>query len=1072
MPADPSRLVGRGGRALDARRFDAVLFDLDGVLTDTARLHEKAWEATFDEFFDASAPSAADSFTADDYRRLVDGESRLDGVRHVLSDRRLRLPDGTPDDAPGVSTAWALANAKDARYLSLLRVQGPQAFDGSVRLVRHLRTLGLRTAVVSASRHCADVLAQAGIGGLFETMVDGRVSAAMGLPGKPSPATYLEAAARLGVEPGRAVVVEDAVAGVEAGVAGGFGLVVGVNRGGSGVQLVRAGAGVVVRDLSEIRVQGVPERWLVDLVHGDGATEDRARVGRVEALGTLANGYLGVRGAGSWVEDDGVDYPGTYLAGVYNRLPAELAGEDASRETVVKIPNWLPFTFRAGPGDWLGEPGVIVSEQSVLLDLRRGLLIRQFTSTDSAGRRCAVRERRLVSMSDPHLVAQELSIVALDWSGTLRVRAGIDANVVNDQTVEERLLPNRHLGEIQCGADGSGILWLTSRTTQSGVLVAEALRLRTPGSGTSAVERAGPEPGRAGMELSLELIEQGRATVEKVAAIYTSRDRAISDAGGAARRAVVDAPGFGALARDHEAAWARLWRRSDLSTALAAETAADSDEDQGEPGLSVSSSLVRLQLFHVLQVAAPHVKELDVGIPARGLGGEGYLGHIFWDELFVFPVLDSRFPSVSRALLRYRRRRLPAARDAARAAGHLGAMYPWQSGSDGSDQTPRQLYNARAAGWMPDHSDRQRHVGLAVAYELWQHWQSTGDAEFFFTEGAEVFLEVARFFADLAEFDPDLARWRIRGVMGPDEFHDGYSGQAVAGVDDNAYTNVMTAWLLARALELVAVIRADHRTETLEQVGVSDAELAHWDELTRRLHVPFHDGVISQFDGYDRLKRIDLDSYRSRYGKIGRMDLILNAEGEAVRDYQVTKQADTLMLFYLFSAEELRDVVERLGYRLPAEMIVRTIDYYVARAAHGSSLSAVVHAWVRSRSDRAGSWEQFRQALEVDAADIQGGTTAEGIHLGAMAGSVDLLQRCYAGIETRADALWLNPALPEELARLRFDFRYRGHQLNIDIDHQRVIVTAAPTRAEPVTVVLGGRRRQVPVGHRISHRFP
>jgi trehalose/maltose hydrolase-like predicted phosphorylase len=398
-------------------------------------------------------------------------------------------------------------------------------------------------------------------------------------------------------------------------------------------------------------------------------------------------------------------------------------------------------------------------------------------------------------------------------------------------------------------------------------------------------------------------------------------------------------------------------------------------------------------------------------------------------------------------------------------------MFPWQSGSDGRDETPSVLYNPRDRRWIADHSHRQRHVGLAVAYELWQHWQTTGDTWFFFGTGAEVFLEIARFFAGLATFDPALSRWRIRGVMGPDEFHDAYPSAEQRGVDDNAYTNVMTAWLLRRAGELVELLRGDHRDDVLERIKLAESELRRWEQLATELYVPFHDGVISQFAGYERLSPIDLDGYRARYGNIGRLDLILDAEGDAVRRYQVAKQADVLMLFYLLSAEELREVLDGLGYELTASTILRTVDYYSARVAHGSTLSAVVHAWVAARADRARSWAQFRQALATDIADTQGGTTAEGIHLGAMAGTVDLLLRCYTGLEVREEALWLNPALPDELDRLRFALTYRDHWVDIDIDHHRLVVGAAAAQARPATVVLSGERRTLEPGQRIEREL-
>lgn len=1065
---------------VDLSEFDAVLFDLDGVLTDTARLHEAAWAAEFTEIFDqidrlspANAPIAP--FTSDDYRRLVDGEPRYEGVLHVLADRSLTLPAGEPADRPGSGTIWAVANAKDARYLELLHKSDARPFASSVALARALEAAGIRLGVVSASRHCAEVLEAAGIFDLFETTVDGWVAAAMRLPGKPDPAMYVEGAARLGVDPGRCVVIEDAVSGVQAGRDGAFGLVVGVDRRGSAAALRRAGAGIIVQDLAELRLEGEPRApWLVEL-SGGFADETSRTVGTVEALGTLANGYLGVRGTNPWSRDDGTNYPGCYLAGVYNRLTVAVDGEQAEREAMVNIPNWLPFTFRCETGSWLGKAGVTVTDHRVCLDLRRGLLVRTFRTRDQAGRKCIVREKRLVSMAEKHLVAHELSVIAENWSGNLHIRLGIDANVTNNQTAEERLDADRHLGAIQLRSDSPDILSTTARTVQSDILVAESARIRLGvgvGVGYGKDETTHRATTRRHTEitqdLSVQIAERGRVSVEKVVAVFTSRDRAISEPALAADAMAATAPDFAELAASHALAWSRLWRRSELSVTLRKPDEHISEDARSRPGENVSS-IVRLQLFHLLQVASPHVAELDVGIPARGLGGEGYLGHIFWDELFIYPVLNARFPDSSRAMLLYRHRRLPAARIAAQDAGHSGAMFPWQSGSDGRDETPHQLLNVRTGAWIPDNSGRQRHVGLALAYELWQNWQTTGDTAFFFNAGAEVFLECARFFASLATFDPALGRWRITGVMGPDEFHDSYPQVARVGIDDNAYTNVMIAWLLSQAIRLVSMIRNDHRTDVLAQLGVGDAELSHWEELTQTLYVPFHAGVISQFAGYEKLAELDLDAYRARYGNIGRLDLILDAEGDTVRNYQVTKQADALMLFYLFSAEELRAVLGRLGYALPPEMILRTVDYYSTRAAHGSSLSSVVHAWVQARSDRSGSWRQFQLALDTDFADIQGGTTAEGLHLGAMAGSVDLLQRCYTGIEVRDDALWLNPALPDEVERLRFDLTYRDHWVNIDVDHRQLVVTAAAAQAEPATIVLSGRRHRLSPGHRIEH---
>jgi trehalose/maltose hydrolase-like predicted phosphorylase len=210
---------------------------------------------------------------------------------------------------------------------------------------------------------------------------------------------------------------------------------------------------------------------------------------------------------------------------------------------------------------------------------------------------------------------------------------------------------------------------------------------------------------------------------------------------------------------------------------------------------------------------------------------------------------------------------------------------------------------------------------------------------------------------------------------------------------------------------------------------VRQHDLEHWGHVSRKLRLCWlDDDVISQFHGYERLEELDWAAYRKRYGDISRLDRILEAEGDSTNRYRVSKQADVLMLFQLLTADELYAVLDRMGYRYDRQTIPRTVAYYLDRTCHGSTLSKVVHSWVLSRGARRKAWGWFLEALESDIADVQGGTTGEGIHLGAMAGTVDLLQRAFTGLETREDVLSLDPALPEALKAMRFRVRYRGHR--------------------------------------------
>ncbi|MFG3379444.1 beta-phosphoglucomutase family hydrolase [Streptomyces sp. NPDC047999] len=234
----------------------ACLFDLDGVLTRTAKVHAAAWKEMFDGFLRARAEREGTVFTpfdaVEDYDEYVDGRPREDGVRTFLASRGVRLPEGSPEDPPGAETVNGLGTRKNALVLRRIREDGVEPYEGSVGYVHAVRAAGLRCAVVSSSANCRDVLAAAGIEDLFDARVDGVVAHERGLRGKPAPDTYLEGARVLGAEPAEAAVFEDALAGVEAGRAGGFGVVVGVDRVGQAERLRSHGADVVVRDLSEL----------------------------------------------------------------------------------------------------------------------------------------------------------------------------------------------------------------------------------------------------------------------------------------------------------------------------------------------------------------------------------------------------------------------------------------------------------------------------------------------------------------------------------------------------------------------------------------------------------------------------------------------------------------------------------------------------------------------------------------------------------------------------------------------------------------------------------------------------
>ena len=1301
--------------------FSAVIFDLDGVVTDTAALHARAWKRMFDAYLADTNREEDASYEPfdeqDEYLQYVDGKPRYNGVADFLKARGIELERGDPKDPPEKETVCGLGNRKNQIFQDLLSQGEVDVYESTVALIRRLRIDQVKTAIVSSSKNCRNVLESAGISDLFDERVDGVDSEELSLPGKPAPDIFLQAAKQLSVEPKNAVVVEDAQAGVEAGKNGAFGCVIGVDRTGQAAALRSKGADVVVSDLAEVTVSGEPvfgdggtpplpgalknideileqvngrfpvffldydgtltpivrrpedadlpihaRRIIRDLAHempvavisgrdlddvkqrvavdrlyyagshgfdiagpgdrqisheagsefldavdaaekelrqrleniegaflerkkfsiavhyrevaeedvdtvasvvkevqqkvpnlkksagkkvfeiqpdldwdkgkavrwlmenaldmdaedilpiyiGDdvtdedafrelkqdgigirvddvdiGASEARYRLqdpdevyrflealfssvhehrtqrdwrlvyegfdpeneGLREALCTLGNGYFCTRGASPESVTDDVHYPGTYLAGGYNRLKTEIAGRIIENEDLVNMPNWLALSFRIDGEDWFSLSDVEVLEYRQELDIRHGILYRRIRFQDKQDRITRLTERRMVSMDDVHLAGLETTLTSENWSGTVEFRTAIDGRVVNNGVERYKGLNNRHLHPLEAEESGGDTIFLKVETNQSKLQVSICARTRVFKNGRRCFvkRRTLAQNSYAASMFSVDIESGSPVRIEKIVSLYSSKDTAISECSLEALNAVRRADPIDSLLSKHRRAWYHSWRRFEIT--LEAE---NSLENVGHVGM-----VVHLYVFHVLQTTSTNTMSmaLDAGTPARGWHGEAYRGHIFWDELFVFPMINLRLPEITKAMLMYRYRRLDAARRLARRAGYRGAMYPWQSGSNGREESQQLHLNPRSGRWIPDRSHRQRHVNAAIAYNLYNYYQVSRDTEFLSFYGAEMMLEIARFWASIATYNSRRERYEILGVMGPDEYHDGYPDAEEGGLDNNAYTNVMAVWVLKRARELLDCLPQDVREELRDKLDLTDQELELWEEIGKRMRVVFHgDGIISQFEGYDELEEFDWEGYKEKHRDIQRLDRILEAENDTPNRYKASKQADVLMLFYLLSAEELKEIFENLGYDFQYDTIPKNIGYYIERTSHGSTLSRVVHSWVLARSDRTGSWRLFSEALKSDVSDIQGGTTPEGIHLGAMAGTVDQLQRGYTGIVTREDVLWLNPCLPREVQCLRLRIRYRQRFLEIEIDSDALKVMGPVELDKPIRI--------------------
>jgi len=779
---------------------------------------------------------------------------------------------------------------------------------------------------------------------------------------------------------------------------------------------------------------------------------DPQEEGLREALTSTGNGYFCTRGALSWSEADGVSYPGTYTHGGYNRETTIMAGVPVLNEDLVNLPNWLLLELRIE-----GEEAIEVNNVEILsyrqeYDVRNAVLKRNQRFRDRAGRETTLETQRFVSMADMHQAAMQWTITAENWSGKVEMISALDGRVTNRGVARYRQLEGRHLEPVSPRTYGPEIIALEARTRQSRIFVAEAARTRVYGEHEQLdVERTLYQMQDYIHQVhSFEVKEKEPVRVEKMVAFYTSHDNAINEPLVNAGKAVGRYPAFEEALLYHARAWNELWEVCDLRV----------------PKDERVQLLLRVHIAHILQVCSPHTADLDAGVPARGLNGEAYRGHIFWDELYIYPFLNFRLPEITRELLMYRYRRMGEARAAAKESGYSGAMFPWQSGSDGQEETQVVHLNPKSGKWEPDLSHNQRHVSAAIFYNIWHYYDTTGDFEFLRDYGAEMMLEIARFWSSIAHFNPERGRYEIHGVMGPDEFHEKYPGSDEEGLRNNAYTNVMVAWICEIVQEALDLLPERLRRSLCARLGLTDEEIDTWREMSHKMFVPFHDdGIISQFEGYEDLEELDWDAYREKYGSIQRLDRILRAEGDDPDRYKLAKQADIVLLFFLFPEEELKRLFERLGYEYAPDTARKNIDYYDRRTSHGSTLSFIAHAGVLAGLDPESSWERYMVALESDVGDVQGGTTQEGIHMGVMAGTLDLIQRAYLGTEIRDGTLYFEPKPVGNLDGLSLPMWFRGMPLEVKLEGGKLTVTAqSDSFSQPIYVGVRDTVREIETG--------
>ena len=725
---------------------------------------------------------------------------------------------------------------------------------------------------------------------------------------------------------------------------------------------------------------------------------DPEHLHRQETLFTVGNGYLGTRG--SFEEGYPQAWPATFVNGVYDDVPI-------AHTELVNCPDWLPLTIRVDGERFRLDRGRVLSYQR-RLDLGRGVLTRDVGWRSPSGQRVDLRFERFASLAQPHTMGLRVEITARDSEIEVEVQSGLNGYPHN--------LGTMHWQQPEEGSE-DGAVWLRTTTRHTDTELAMAARVDTSVSTSGASQRTYIAPGQIEavgcpgyptLTVHLRVEPERTVRLDKLVAVYTSRDPAEKDSYGAGvepdalDRALETLRGlanYDGLRAAHEAAWDERWDVADVII----------------EGCPQDQLAVRYNLFQII-IAAPR-RDDQVSIPPKTLSGFAYRGHVFWDtEIFIVPFFIHTWPEVARCLLGYRYHTLPAARRKAEEMGLEGAMYPWESGATGREVTPKWVPGPRGEElvriWA---GDIEQHITSDVAYAVWRYWRATGDDAWMRDYGAEIMLDTAVFWGSRVEYDARRGRYLITDVIGPDEYHD--------HVDNNFYTNRLVQWHLKRALEALAWLRREHpeqATALEDRLDLTSERLAHWADVIGCIFLS-HDpetGLIEQFEGFFDLEDVDLEAYEPRQRS---MHTILGIEG--TNQSQVLKQPDVLMLLFLLRRQYDRETLEV------------NWDYYAPRTDHtyGSSLGPVVHAILACELERPEeAYEHFQRAAFVDLDDLRG-NTRDGIHAAAAGGVWQTLVFGFGGVHLTSDGPVAEPCLPATWTRLKFRLLHRGQWYDFDL---------------------------------------
>ncbi|WHZ02680.1 glycoside hydrolase family 65 protein [Neobacillus sp. YX16] len=700
---------------------------------------------------------------------------------------------------------------------------------------------------------------------------------------------------------------------------------------------------------------------------------DLHSLNKFSSVMALGNGYLGVRAAHE--EDYTGQIRGMYVAGVYNKATANETSD------LVNLPDIAGMLIEIDGINFSMLEGEVLSYERGL-SLETGELRREFIWKNKTGARFKFVFQRFAAKDHLHLLASKVTVASLDKPARIKMITGINAQQTN--------FGRQHLIEESVRVFNEEILQGIYQTTETGIIISIAASIHAPGASRISFSAKNRQ---LNASIDGDLVKDEPFVFEKIGTVYTSLESTNPDRDSLENLKSNSLLGYEALLERSASKWQEFWQAKRI------EITSTDEFDQ---------TAMDFALYHMEIMTPAHDERFSVG--AKGLTGEGYKGHVFWDtEIFIAPFHLFTEPETAKKLLRYRYLHLQQAKEKAAQNGYEGALFPWESAMTGKEETPefaainiRTGTRQKVASAISEH-----HIVADIAFAVVQYFQNTLDEEFMRNEGLALLKETAQFW--MSRTVEEGGKLSIKDVIGPDEYTE--------HIDNNAYTNYMAYYNVEQALYFM-----DQFQHTDEQLFNRGKDFLN----TLYLPKPNKDKIIPQDDTFLSKPEIDLTPYKQTQGS---QAILLDYSRAEVNEMQILKQADTVMLLYLFP-----DL-------FPKEVVAKNLHYYEAHTIHDSSLSKAIHAIVAARcEDEEAAYRFFKEACLIDLGPNPH-SSDEGIHAASLGAIWLTTMFGFANMSQRTGRLNFNPKLPENWSELVFPLTYQGRKLKVKLTHQHFEIT-------------------------------